>query len=151
MLSSHHSLQDKTKEQVIMRKTRKPAQGPPSAGAESIPPGATKVAADRPIHRGGGAPGSGGGPRHATNDIGSPDESYEAVDSNDPLAEPGFVETGEPEEGPPYAGISGGAVGGTPAEGRSSGGQVEHPIYVETTHRGDSTIGSRPSPKQQPA
>ncbi len=78
-----------------MRKTHKPAQSTPDAGVETIPPGATKAAADRPIHRGGGAPGSGAA-RHATNDIGSPDETYEAVDSNDPLAEPGFIETEAP-------------------------------------------------------
>jgi hypothetical protein len=133
-----------------MRKTRKPAQEPPKPPLEPIPPGATKAAADRPIHRGGGAPGSGAGPRHAANDPGSPDESYEAVDSNDPLAEAPLDEPDPMEDGPPYAGFSGGAVGGSPAEGRSSGGQVDNPIYVENTHRGDSTIGSRAGPRRQP-
>jgi hypothetical protein len=121
----------------------------PNAENEPIPPGATAAAADRPIHRGGGAPGSGAGPRHATNDPGSPDETYEAVDSNDPLAEPELDELDALEEGPPYAGISGGAVGGSPAEGRSSGGHVERPIYVENSHRGDSTIGSRPARRKK--
>lgn len=48
------------------------------------------------------------------------------------------------EHGPPYAGISGGAVGGTPAEGRSSGGKVHGGLAPEGVHRGDSTIGGDP-------
>jgi hypothetical protein len=135
---------------LTMRKTRKHQPHGPNAGNEPIPPGATRAAADRPIHQGGGAPGSGAGPRHAANDPGSPDESYEAVDSNDPLAEPPTDEPGPLELGPPYAGISGGAVGGTPAGGRSAGGNVDRPIYVASPHRGDSTIGSRPGPRQTP-
>jgi len=131
-----------------MPRPRKQTPHSPNTGNEPIPPGATKAAADRPIHRGGGAPGSGAGPRHAANDPGSPDESYEAVDRNSPLAEPPTDEPDALELGPPYAGMSGGAVGGTPAEGRSAGGQVDRPIYVENPHRGDSTIGSKPSPRR---
>ena len=127
-----------------MKKPVKPAQGIANPTTDEIPPGATKAAADRPIHRGGGAPGSGAGPRHATNDPDSPDESYEAVDSNDPLAEAPLDEEETLVDGPPYSGRSGGAVGGSPAELRSSGGHLDHPIYVESSHRGDSTIGSRP-------
>ncbi|HEV3081303.1 MAG TPA: hypothetical protein VGY66_16095 [Gemmataceae bacterium] len=48
------------------------------------------------------------------------------------------------EEGPPYAGLSGGAVGGTPAQGRSSGGTTHRGISPGSTHRGDSTIGTDP-------
>jgi hypothetical protein len=132
-----------------MPKPRKSATQAPNTGSEPIPPGATAAAADRPIHRGGGAPGSGAGPRHAANDPGSPDESYEAVDSNDPLAEPPTDEADPLESGPPYAGLSGGAIGGTPAEGRSAGGQVDRPVYVPNTHRGDSTIGARPDSRPQ--
>jgi hypothetical protein len=61
----------------------------PNTGNEEIPPGATKKAADRPIHQGGGPAGSGGGSRHAADDPGSPDEEYGPVDSNEPLAERG--------------------------------------------------------------
>jgi hypothetical protein len=68
---------------------RKKKSGTPlsNTGSEPVPPGATKKAADRPRHRGGGAPGSGAGPRHAANDPGSPDEEYGAAETNQPLAE----------------------------------------------------------------
>src|SRR5437667_358743 len=59
----------------------------PNTGNEPIPPGATKAAADRPRNPGGGAPGSGAGPRHAADDPGSTNESYEASESNEPLAD----------------------------------------------------------------
>jgi hypothetical protein len=48
------------------------------------------------------------------------------------------------EEDPPFAGISGGAVGGSPAEGRSSGGTTHRGISSGSSHRGDSTIGTDP-------
>jgi hypothetical protein len=54
---------------------------------------------------------------------------------------------GDPEDeesAPPYGGISGGAVGGTPAEGRSSGGNIEGGLKPGSVHRGDSTIGADP-------
>src|SRR5437764_11115736 len=111
----------------------------PNTGSEAIPPGATRKAAYEPLNPSGGPPGSGAGPRHAADDPGSPNESYEATDSNQPLAEnPVFDETDPLEEGPPYAGISGGAVGGTPAQGRSSGGRTGHGIAPGGEHRGDS-------------
>jgi hypothetical protein len=93
----------------------------PNTGNEEIPPGATARAADRPIHRGGGPPGSGAGSRHAANDPGSPDEEYEAVDSNDPAADGTLVDQDawREEELDAYSGFSGGAVGGTPANKRS--------------------------------
>src|SRR6516165_8874642 len=50
----------------------------------------------------------------------------------------------EADGGPPYGGFSGGAVGGTPAEGRSSGGKVHRGIRPGGVHRGDSTIGTDP-------
>jgi hypothetical protein len=53
--------------------------------------------------------------------------------------------TGEEEQGgPPYAGPSGGAVGGTPAEKRVRGGHQRHGISPGTAHRGDSTVGGSP-------
>jgi hypothetical protein len=48
------------------------------------------------------------------------------------------------EGGPPYAGLTGGAVGGTPAEKRSKGGKTGRGIAPGTSNRGDSTIGGEP-------
>ena len=42
-----------------------------------------------------------------------------------------------------------GAVGGTPAEGRASGGRTEHGISPGGVHRGDSTIGSDPESDEE--
>src|SRR5947199_5864365 len=98
-----------------MRKPDRPAKEILSSGRKAVPAGATRKAAGRPADPGGGGPGSGAGPRHASDDPGSPNESFEATDSNQPLAEPVFDEADSLEEGPPYAGISGGAVGGAPA------------------------------------
>lgn len=120
----------------------------PNTGSEPIPPGATAAAADRPIHKGGGPPGSGAGPRHAADDPGSPDEEYGAVDSNAPAAEPPRERFDRLEQGPPYAGISGGAVGGFPAEGRAVGGNIERGYDPGSSHRGDSTLGSITSTKK---
>jgi hypothetical protein len=101
--------------------------GAPNTGNEEIPPGATSRAADRPIHRGGGPPGSGAGPRHAADDPGSPDEEYDAVDSNDPAADGTLIDQDAPleEEEQAYSGPAGGAVGGTPANKRATGGLTE--------------------------
>jgi hypothetical protein len=136
-----------------MKKPSKRPRAVPNTGSEPIPPGATAQAADRPLNPGGGAPGSGGGSRHAADDPGSPNESYEGTDSNQPLAEEAVHDESEsPQEGPPYAGISGGAVGGSPAEGRSAGGGLEagQGITPEGVHRGDSTIGSITSSAKEP-
>jgi hypothetical protein len=46
--------------------------------------------------------------------------------------------------GPPYSGHAGGAVGGTPAEGRARGGTIEGGLAPGGTHRGDSTLGADP-------
>jgi len=128
-----------------MKKTRKNSSNFPNTGSEKIPPGATRKAAYEPLNPGGGAPGSGAGPRHAADDPGSPNESYEATDSNEPLADDSIPEESEPEQqGSPYAGPSGGAVGGTPAQGRSSGGSTGRGIKPGGVHRGDSTIGTDP-------
>jgi hypothetical protein len=135
------------------RKKRQPYSTPmPNTGSEPIPPGATRRAADRPIDPGGGPPGSGAGPRHATNDPESPDEEYEATDTNEPLAEPPAEEPDPLEQGPPFAGPAGGAVGGAPAEGRSTGGAIHRGLAPGESHRGDSTIGatdSRPKKKKE--
>jgi hypothetical protein len=53
------------------------------------------------------------------------------------------VDTGEPE-----AGHAGGAVGGTPARGRATE-QVRHGLSSPGSKRGDSTIGSNPTPRRR--
>ena len=100
------------------------ARIPPPAWADNPPAGATRQAFDRPLERKGGAPGSGAGPRHAAGDPGDDNESTGRVDDLHHLAEPPPVEEDALEQGPPYAGPSGGAVGGTPAEKRSKGGHM---------------------------
>ena len=119
----------------------------PNTGSEPIPPGATVQAADRETTMAGAGEGLGTKePYHAANDPGSPDESYGATDSNEPLADmpPPEEELDELEKGPPYAGPSGGAVGGAVAEGRSSGGRIHGGFKPQGVHRGDSTIGTDP-------
>lgn len=124
----------------------------PNTGNEEIPPGATTKAADREIHPGGGRPGSGAGPRHGAADEGSVDEEYGGIDVNEPAAVgplPDPTDDLEDEQEviageTPYAGISGGAVGGTPAGRRASGGRTGGGIAPGGAHRGDSTIGQNP-------
>jgi hypothetical protein len=129
-----------------MARAKKPKDPLPNTGSEPVPPGATQRAADRPRNSGGGPPGSGAGPRHAADDPGSPNESYEGTDTNQPVAEDrADAGPASAEEGPPYAGRSGGAVGGSPAEGRSTGGRTGRGIAPGGVHRGDSTIGTDPA------
>jgi hypothetical protein len=117
----------------------------PNTGSESVPPGATRKAADRERSAGGGPPGGGAGPRHASGDAGAPNESFGPSDTNQPLGEaPNAEELDALEKGPPYAGSSGGAVGGTPAEKRSKGGRTRGGIAPGSVHRGDSTVGADP-------
>lgn len=61
----------------------------------------------------------------------------------------GRDDDGLPREEAPYAGPSGGAVGGTPAQKRVSGGRQGGGIAPGGVHRGDSTIGSDPNPPQK--
>jgi hypothetical protein len=50
----------------------------------------------------------------------------------------------------PEDGISGGAVGGTPAQGRASGGNVHGGLAPGSSERGDTTIGADPAkPRRQ--
>ena len=125
-----------------------------NTGSEPVPPGATRRAFDREDN-GGGTPGSPLGDRHAqgtpgggtavgglggTNiDEGSPQNANleEAVGASPEDQE-------DAEEGQGYAGHAGGAVGGSPAEGRSSGGKIHGGLAPGGSHRGDSTIGSKP-------
>src|SRR5262245_11394622 len=125
------------------RKRAAPLRVPPS-WQDDIPAGATRAALDRPIEPAGGAPGSGAGPRHADTDPGTEFETtsrdyFEGSSDLPPLEE----EQDPLEKGPPYAGPSGGAVGGAPAEKRARGGRVGRSVRMRTDHRGDSTIGAR--------
>jgi hypothetical protein len=127
---------------------------PRGDGRERIPPGATQRASDRTARPGGpdatelddryaaGTAAGGtevGGLAGSNEGDGSPDDvdlaSASATGTHPPEAEDG---------GPPYAGPAGGAVGGTPAEERSSGGRTGHGLSPGGSHRGDSTIGADP-------
>ncbi len=119
---------------------------------KDIPPGATKRASDSDLRPGerrsklgdrhaAGTPAGGtevGGLGGTNIDDGAPENAdlEEAMGSG--IYEP------EAEGQAPYAGVSGGAVGGTPAEGRSSGGNIEGGLPPGGVHRGDSTIGAKP-------
>jgi hypothetical protein len=107
------------------KKTKPPKM--PNTGNEPIPPGARTRASHRLIHQGGGPPGSGAGPRHAADDEGTPNEEYGAVDSNSPLADGTLADPDVPVAEAPeaYGGAHGGAVGGTPAQKRTKGGQLK--------------------------
>jgi len=98
---------------------REPVQTPPRT---EVPPGATRKAFDRALDPGGGPPGSAAGPRHAADDTGSESETFGRSDSTLSAASAPVEEEDWLEMGPPYAGRSGGAVGGTPAQLRSSEG-----------------------------
>jgi hypothetical protein len=87
---------------------------------DEVPPGATAKAFDRPLGGDGGPPGSGAGPRHAADDVDSENETFGRSDTTRTPASPPQDEEDALEKGPPYAGSSGGAVGGSPAQLRSS-------------------------------
>jgi len=70
------------------------------------------------------------------------DGSPENVDLDDVLG-PGDHDFEAEEELTGYAGPSGGAVGGTPANMRSAGGHSHGGVAPGGEHRGDSTIGSQ--------
>lgn len=122
-----------------------------------IPPGATQKASDRTA-RPGGPPATPTGDRHAIGTPGGGSEVGGLAGSNVGDGAPDNVDLEEvmgsgvqgeniEEEGPPYGGMSGGAVGGTPAEKRSKGGKLrgDEGIRPGAGHRGDSTIGADPT------
>ncbi len=112
---------------MAKRNTRKKAD-------EIIPPGATKQAMERDEN-------PRGRPRH------TPLDDREATGDNPDTGLPGPFEEDDfdEQEGPPYAGRSGGAVGGTPAEGRAKGGETGGGIAPQWGKRDvDSTIGEEP-------
>jgi hypothetical protein len=112
----------------------------PLTGAEKIPPGATHKAFERPENPPGGPPGSGAGERHAIGDL--EDESMHQGPADNPEVDPTLPPDEEEEGG--YGGVSGGAVGGTPAGKRSRGGRVAHGFDPGGAQRGDTTIGADP-------
>jgi hypothetical protein len=102
-----------------------------SSPQKEVPPGATRKAWDRSLDHGGGAPGSAAGPRHASDDEGSENEAFGRMDRTWTPASPPLDEEEPLESGPPYAGLSGGAVGGTPAQLRSSEGPPHQSADLE--------------------
>ena len=119
---------------------------------DPIPPGATREAADEPLNPAGGPPGSGAGDRHMAGETGP-----ELAAGPDGPTYNDFSYTGDQEPEPiepdadAYGGPSGGAVGGTPAGGRASGGTLRGHQGLDPggVHRGDSTIGAKPSEKKK--
>jgi hypothetical protein len=138
---------------MARRKKKDAARGRESH--EPTPPGATRYASDHDLRPGEpaddagdplaqGTPGGGtevGG--LAGTNVG--DGAPENADLEDTFAGPDRYDV--EEDGPPYAGPSGGAVGGAPAEGRSKGGHVRGGLAPGGGRRGDSTIGSGPDRK----
>ncbi len=138
-----------------MARRKKTNEGQDLKSFEPPPPGATRYASDHDLRPGEepeemsdpvaqGTPGGGtevGGLGGTNVGDGAPENAdlentFESPDRYD-------VE----EDGPPYACHSGGAVGGTPAEGRASGGHVSGGLAPGAGHRGDSTVGSDPDRK----
>lgn len=100
-----------------------------------IPPGATKQAADRDENPRGRPRHTPLDDRHATGD--DPDTGLPGPFEEDEFAD---------ETDGPYAGHAGGAVGGTPAEGRAAGGEISGGVAPQQGKRDvDSTIGDKPS------
>jgi hypothetical protein len=139
----------KRRQRGKQQKERKPVR------PEPIPPGATRRASDHDLRPGeeppphppdeeaAGTPGGGtevGGLAGTNVDEGAPENAdLERIMGRGDVAE-------EAEGEPPYAGPSGGAVGGTPAEGRASGGHTGRGLAPGGRHHGDSTIGTNPPP-----
>jgi len=120
---------------------------------EVVEPGATKQAMDE-VNNGGGPAGSPIGDRHADGQPAGGGETGGIAGSNIGEGRP-FEDESEwqaplGDANGPYSGHAGGAVGGTPAQGRAVGGTVQggfSPGSGDT--RGDSTIGSDPEPESK--
>lgn len=109
-----------------------------------------------------GPAGSAGGPRNMSGEAGGGSAAGGLAGTNlgdggpadaeanleDSLGSGRFDVELEEQDEPPYAGHAGGAVGGAPAQKRAQGGQRDHGLAVDQPHRGDSTIGSDPTPHQ---
>lgn len=137
-----------------MVKTRENRRRKDKERTNPVPPGATKAASDHDLRPGEpsdrtpsgeaavGTPGGGtevGG--LAGTNMGDGDPVLTDLDRA-----MGSDARGEDSEdgGPPYAGFSGGAVGGTPAQGRASGGHQRHGIAPGGVPPADTTIGQDP-------
>lgn len=122
-----------------------------------VPPGATKAASDHDLRPGEppdrtpsgeeavGTPGGGtevGG--LAGTNLGDGDPVLTNLDRA--MGSDARGEDSE-ENDPAYAGPTGGSVGGTPAQGRASGGHQRHGVSPGGVPHGDSTIGHDPSPR----
>jgi hypothetical protein len=123
---------------------------------DDVPLGATRRAFDRE-NLGGGPAGSPLGDRHASEDeaISGGSEYGGLAGSNvgdgTPLsdAEREQEEALDRGEGP-YAGHAGGAVGGTPAEGRATGNHAKGGFSPGSgSSRGDSTVGAKTSGQEK--
>ena len=122
------------------------------ARPEPIPPGATRRASEHDLRPGEppsplGDPTAAGTPLGGTEfgglggsnaGDGSPDEGEleQAMGSG--------IHPPEAEGNAPCGGPSGGAVGGTPAQGRASGGRIHGGLSPGESERGDTTIGVDP-------
>jgi hypothetical protein len=137
-----------------MASTRKTQRRKDKEKTDPLPPGATKAATDHDLRPGEppdrtpsgeaavGTPGGGteaGGLAGTNIDDGDP----ELANIDRAMGSDARGEDSE-EGGPPYAGISGGAVGGTPAQGRASGGHQRHGVRPGGTPPADRTIGEKP-------
>lgn len=136
-----------------MAGTRKRPRSQDKEKTNPVPPGATKAASDHDLRPGetpdrtpegieaAGTPGGGTefGGLGGTN-----------IDDGDPVRAPldramgGDTGDENSEEEQAYAGFSGGAVGGTPANVRASGGHQRHGISPGGVPPADTTIGQDP-------
>ncbi len=138
-----------------MASRKKSNEGQGRSPLNPTPPGATRYASDHDLRPGEPADDSGdpiaqGTPGGGTEvgglagtNIG--DSAPENADLENTFESPDRYDV--EEDGPPYAGPSGGAVGGAPAEGRSKGGRISGGKAPGGEHRGESTVGSDPDRK----
>jgi hypothetical protein len=131
-----------------MTKKKRPPAPVAKTSSEPTPPGATREAFERDRAEGHGGPPhtplrdryavSGPPETVITGLAGVEDGDTRDVEGQDPL-----------ENGPPYAGHAGGAVGGTPAEHRARGGEVHGGLAPGGDRPMDTTIGSEPSKRKR--
>jgi hypothetical protein len=141
-----------------MASTRRKPRPEDKSRTNPVPPGATKAASDHDLRPGEPADRTPSGEEA----VGTPGGGTEVgglagtnIDDGDPVLTNldralGSDARGEDSEegGPPYAGPSGGAVAGTPAQGRASGGHEKHGITPGGAPAGESTIGHN-SPRRR--
>lgn len=125
----------------MAKRAKKPRKAN-AANEGEIPPGATRKALDRPLDPGGGPPGSAAGTRHAADDEGTENETFGRIEMTTTPASPQREERDPLEEGPPFAGQAGGAVGGTPAQLRASEGRAH-------SSEGEEEVRRDPAPPRE--